>query len=160
MTLGFAPFTLCLFILPFMLTAARVSILFFLSDSIFLLPGSLVFVSRAKQMHSDCRKVARLMISPFIPFMWREAMLSILFFLICFLFSMSLFPGCLVSVNRAKQMYSDCRKVARLLILPLLAEGVLSSRFRRAGGRLPNFRNPYSCDRLTDFFHSKFCRIV
>ena len=30
----------------------------------------------------------------------------------------------------------------------------------RAGGRLPNLRNPYLCNRLMDFLHSKFCRIV
>ena len=28
------------------------------------------------------------------------------------------------------------------------------------GGRLPNLRNPYLCNRLTDFLHSKFCGIV
>ena len=30
----------------------------------------------------------------------------------------------------------------------------------RAGGRLPNLRNPYLCNRLTDFLDSKFCGIV
>ena len=30
----------------------------------------------------------------------------------------------------------------------------------RAGGRLPNLRNPYLCNRLTDFLHSKFWGIV
>ena len=30
----------------------------------------------------------------------------------------------------------------------------------RLGGRLPNLRNPYLCNRLTDFLHSKFCGIV
>ena len=30
----------------------------------------------------------------------------------------------------------------------------------RAGGRLPNLQNPYLCNRLTDFLHSKFCGIV
>ena len=30
----------------------------------------------------------------------------------------------------------------------------------RAGGRLPNLRNPYLCNRLTDFLHSKFYGIV
>ena len=30
----------------------------------------------------------------------------------------------------------------------------------RADGRLPNLRNPYLCNRLTDFLHSKFCGIV
>ena len=30
----------------------------------------------------------------------------------------------------------------------------------RLGGRLPNLRNPYLCNRLTDFLHSKFCEIV
>ena len=30
----------------------------------------------------------------------------------------------------------------------------------RAGGRLPNLRNPYLCNRLMDFLHSKFCGIV
>ena len=29
-----------------------------------------------------------------------------------------------------------------------------------AGGRLPNLRNPYLCNRLMDFLHSKFCGIV
>ena len=42
--------------------------------------------------------------------------------------------------------------------------GVLSSRFGRRGGRsvgqLPNLRNPYLCNRLMDFLHSKFCGIV
>ena len=50
----------------------------------------------------------------------------------------------------------------------LRAGGVLSSRFGRAGGRaagrpggrLPNLRNPYLCNRLTDFLHSKFWGIV
>ena len=46
----------------------------------------------------------------------------------------------------------------------LRAGGVLSSRSGRAGGRpggrLPNLRNPYLCNRLMDFLHSKFCRIV
>ena len=28
------------------------------------------------------------------------------------------------------------------------------------GGRLPNLRNPYLCNRLMDFLHSKFCGIV
>ena len=30
----------------------------------------------------------------------------------------------------------------------------------RAGWRLPDLRNPYLCNRLTDFLHSKFCGIV
>ena len=30
----------------------------------------------------------------------------------------------------------------------------------RAGGRLPNLRNPYLCNLLMDFLHSKFCGIV
>ena len=30
----------------------------------------------------------------------------------------------------------------------------------RPGGRLPNLRNPYLCNRLMDFPHSKFCGIV
>ena len=30
----------------------------------------------------------------------------------------------------------------------------------RAGGRLPDLRNPYLCNRLTDFRDSKFCGIV
>ena len=30
----------------------------------------------------------------------------------------------------------------------------------RAGGRLPNLRNPYLCNRLLDFLHLKFCGIV
>ena len=30
----------------------------------------------------------------------------------------------------------------------------------RAGGRLPDLRNPYLCNRLTDFLCSKFCGIV
>ena len=30
----------------------------------------------------------------------------------------------------------------------------------RPGGRLPNLRNPYLCNRLMDFLHSKFCGIV
>ena len=30
----------------------------------------------------------------------------------------------------------------------------------RLGGRLPNLRNPYLCNHLTDFLHSKFCGIV
>ena len=30
----------------------------------------------------------------------------------------------------------------------------------RPSGRLPNLRNPYLCNRLMDFLHSKFCRIV
>ena len=30
----------------------------------------------------------------------------------------------------------------------------------RPGGRLPNLRNPYLCNRLTDFLHSKFYGIV
>ena len=30
----------------------------------------------------------------------------------------------------------------------------------RAGGQLPNLRNPYLCNRLTDFLHSKFYAIV
>ena len=42
----------------------------------------------------------------------------------------------------------------------LRAGGVSSSRFRRAGGRVPNLRNPYLCNRLADFLHSKFCGIV
>ena len=42
----------------------------------------------------------------------------------------------------------------------LRARGVLSSRSGRAGGRLPNLRNPYLCNRLMDFLHSKFCGIV
>ena len=50
----------------------------------------------------------------------------------------------------------------------LRAGGVLSSRSGRAGGRvagrpggrLPNLRNPYLCNRLMDFLHSKFCGIV
>ena len=46
----------------------------------------------------------------------------------------------------------------------LRAGGVLSSRFGRVGeqpgGRLPNVRNPYLCNRFTDFLHSKFCGIV
>ena len=42
----------------------------------------------------------------------------------------------------------------------LRAGGVLSSRSGRPGGRLPNLRNPYLCNRLMDFLHSKFCRIV
>ena len=29
----------------------------------------------------------------------------------------------------------------------------------RVGWRLPNLRNPYLCNRLTDFLHSKFCEI-
>ena len=28
------------------------------------------------------------------------------------------------------------------------------------GGRLPNLRNPYFCNRLMDFLRSKFCGIV
>ena len=44
------------------------------------------------------------------------------------------------------------------------AGGVLSSRSGRAGGwpggRLPNLQNPYLCNRLMDFLHSKFCGIV
>ena len=50
----------------------------------------------------------------------------------------------------------------------LRAGGVLSSRSGRAGGpvggrpggRLPNLRNPYLCNLLMDFLHSKFCGIV
>ena len=46
----------------------------------------------------------------------------------------------------------------------LRAGGVLSSRSGQAGGwaggRLPDLRNPYLCNRLTDFLHSKFCGIV
>ena len=46
----------------------------------------------------------------------------------------------------------------------LRAGGVLSSRSGRAagrpGGRLRNLRNPYLCNRLMDFLHSKFCGIV
>ena len=30
----------------------------------------------------------------------------------------------------------------------------------RLGGRLPNLRNPYLGNRLTDFLNSKFCGIV
>ena len=30
----------------------------------------------------------------------------------------------------------------------------------RAGVQLPNLRNPYLCNRLMDFLHSKFCGIV
>ena len=30
----------------------------------------------------------------------------------------------------------------------------------RPGGRLPNLRNPYLCNLLMDFLHSKFCGIV
>ena len=30
----------------------------------------------------------------------------------------------------------------------------------QASGWLPNLRNPYLCNRLTDFLHSKFCGIV
>ena len=30
----------------------------------------------------------------------------------------------------------------------------------RPGGRLPNLLNPYLCNRLTDFLHSKFYGIV
>ena len=46
----------------------------------------------------------------------------------------------------------------------LRAGGVLSSQSGRAGGRpggrLPNLRNPYLCNRLMDFLDSKFCGIV
>ena len=42
----------------------------------------------------------------------------------------------------------------------LRAGGVLSSRSGRMGGRLPNLRNPYLCNRLTDFLHSKLYGIV
>ena len=46
----------------------------------------------------------------------------------------------------------------------LWAGGVLSSRSgrvgSRSGGRLPDLRNPYLCDRSTDYLHSKFCGIV
>ena len=46
----------------------------------------------------------------------------------------------------------------------LRAGGVLLSRSGRAGGLpggpLPDLRNPYLCNRLTDFLHSKFCGIV
>ena len=46
----------------------------------------------------------------------------------------------------------------------LRAGGVLSSRSGRAGGRLggrlPNLRNPYLCNRLMDFLRSKFYGIV
>ena len=41
----------------------------------------------------------------------------------------------------------------------LRAGGVLSSRSGRAD-RLPNLRNPYLGNRLTDFLNSKFCGIV
>ena len=30
----------------------------------------------------------------------------------------------------------------------------------RSGGQLPNLRNPYLCNRLMDFLHSKFCGIA
>ena len=42
----------------------------------------------------------------------------------------------------------------------LRAGGVLSSRSGRAGGRLPDLRNPYLCNRLMDFLRSKFYGIV
>ena len=46
----------------------------------------------------------------------------------------------------------------------LRAGGVLSLRSGRAGGwaggRLPNLRNPYPGNRLTDFLNSKFCGII
>ena len=42
----------------------------------------------------------------------------------------------------------------------LRAGGVLSSRSGQAGGRLLDLRNPYLCNRLTDFLRSKFYGIV
>ena len=54
----------------------------------------------------------------------------------------------------------------KILFYPsaLRAGGVLSSWSGRAGGRpggrLPNLRNPYLCNCLMDFLHSKFCGIV
>ena len=41
----------------------------------------------------------------------------------------------------------------------LRAGGLLSSRSRRPGGRLLDLRNPYLCNCLMDFRHSKFCGI-
>ena len=66
-----------------------------------------------------------------------------------------------------KQLYewyflSVCPSVCLSVVTPfypsaLRAGGVLSSRL---GGRLPNLRNPYLSNRLTDFLNSKFCGIV
>ena len=41
-----------------------------------------------------------------------------------------------------------------------LQTGGVLWQFRPAGGRLPDLRNPYLCNRLTDFLDSKFCGIV
>ena len=50
------------------------------------LPGSLVSVIRAIPIFSDCRRFSRLVIFPFMPFILMAAMVSVLFFLILFLF--------------------------------------------------------------------------
>ena len=49
-------------------------------------PGSLVSVIRAIPIFSDCRRFSRLVIFPFMPFILMAAMVSVLFFLILFLF--------------------------------------------------------------------------
>ena len=41
-----------------------------------------------------------------------------------------------------------------------LQTGGVLSQFRRADGWLPDLRNPYLCNHLTDFLDSKFCGIV
>ena len=61
-----------------------------------------------------------------------------------------------------KQLYewfspSVCPSVTPFYPSALRAGGVLSSQSGRAGGRLPDLQNPYLCNRLTDFLHSKFC---
>ena len=64
----------------------------------------------------------------------------------------------------AMEILQCCSKPSTFYPSALRAGGVLSSRFGRAGGRpggrLPNLRNPYLCNRLTDFLHSKFYGIV
>ena len=73
-------------------------------------------------------------------------------------------------LHMSRQLH--CRDVCKIslwsieLFYPsaLRAGGVLSSRSGRAagrpGGRLPNLRNPYLCNRLMDFLHSKFYGVV
>ena len=55
---------------------------------------------------------------------------------------------------------SKCCKIYKVFTLQASGVGVLSSRSRRAGGRLLDVRNPYFCNCLMDFLCSKFCGIV
>ena len=65
-----------------------------------------------------------------------------------------------VELLQLRFTFCKSRLLAFFYLLALRAGGVLLSRFGRAGGRLPNLRNPYLCNSLTDFLHSKFCGIV